>query len=130
MTSTAHLSRAQRVVLESMLQARILGLARERGSQLQGQSQAASARQTLVQDADDARQRSGEHEVEGLVADIDSEEFQAISDALQRVHRADYGLCIDCHEAIPFDRLKAEPQALRCAPCQTLHERSSPRDTR
>ena len=110
-------------MLANLLQSRLLDLERERASQLQGQSQAAAARQTLLQDADDARQRAGEHEVEGIVADIDSGEFQAISDALQRVHRADYGLCVDCQEAIPFERLQIEPQALRCARCQALHER-------
>ena len=80
----------------------------------------------LIRDVDDACQLSGEHEVEGLVSDIDSSEFQSISDALQRVHHADYGLCIDCQSPIPFDRLRVEPQALRCAGCQTRHERSRP----
>ena len=123
MTSTVQLSRDQRAVLANLLQARLLGLEQKRELQLQGQSQAVSARQTLLQDADDAGQRSGEHELEGIVGDIDSGEFQAISDALQRVHRADYGLCVQCQEAIPFERLQIEPQALRCAGCQALHER-------
>jgi len=81
------------------------------------------ARETLLQDADDARQQAGEHEVEGIVSDLDSNEFKALSDALQRIHRADYGLCVDCQVGIPFDRLQVEPQALRCAPCQARHER-------
>jgi len=110
-------------VLANLLQSRFLGLERERSSQLQGQSQVEAARQTLLQDADDAGQRAGEHEVEGIVADIDSGEFQAIGDALKRVHRADYGQCVDCQEAIPFGRLQIEPQALRCAGCQAAHER-------
>jgi DnaK suppressor protein len=125
MPSAAHLSQDQRVVLANLLKSRLVDLERQRQSQLQGQSQAESARQTLLQDADDASQRSGEHEVEGIVSDIDSGEFNAISHALQRVHQADYGLCLDCHVAIPFDRLRLEPQALRCAACQTLHERKS-----
>ena len=81
------------------------------------------ARETLLQDADDARQRAGEHEVEGIISDVDSNEFKALSEALQRVHRSDYGLCVDCQAAIPFDRLQVEPQALRCLPCQARHER-------
>ena len=123
MTSTVQLSRVQRVVLANLLQSRLLGLERGRELHLEGQSQATSARQTLLQDADDAGQRAGEHELEGIVGDIDSGEFQAISDALQRVHRADYGLCVECREAIPFERLQIEPQALRCAGCQALYER-------
>jgi DnaK suppressor protein len=125
MPLTVHLSQDQRVVLAKLLQSRLAELESERESQLQDQSQVESARQTLLQDADDASQRSGEHEVEGIVSDIDSGEFNAISDALQRVHRADYGLCIDCQVAIPFERLRLEPQALRCAACQTLHERKA-----
>jgi DnaK suppressor protein len=125
MPSTAHLSQDQRVVLANLLRSRLVDLGRGRESQLQDQSQVESARETLLQDADDASQRSGEHEVEGIVSDIDSGEFNAVSDAVQRVHRADYGLCIDCQAAIPFDRLRLEPQALRCAACQTLHERKS-----
>ena len=112
-------------MLANLLQSRLVDLERERESQLQVHSQVESARETLLQDADDASQRSGEHEVEGIVSDIDSGEFNAVSDAVQRVHRADYGLCIDCRVAIPFDRLRLEPQALRCAACQTLHERKS-----
>ncbi|MBC7376913.1 MAG: TraR/DksA family transcriptional regulator [Burkholderiaceae bacterium] len=125
MPPAAHLSQDQRVALAKLLESRLVELERERKSQLQGQSQVESARRTLLQDADDASQRSGEHEVEGIVSDIDSGDFNAIRDALQRVHRADYGLCIDCQVAIPFDRLRLEPQALRCAACQTLHERKS-----
>jgi len=112
-------------VLANLLQSRLVDLERERESQLQVHSQVESARETPLQDADDAFQRSGEHEVEGIVSDIASGEFNAISDAVQRVHRADYGLCIDCQLAIPFDRLLLEPQAPRCAACQTLHERKS-----
>jgi DnaK suppressor protein len=124
MQSTPHLSRDQRVVLAELLQSRLLEFKRERASQLDGLTQAESARQTLLQDADDARQRAGEHEVKGIVSDIESGEFNEIRNALQRIHGADYGLCIDCHAAIPFERLKLEPQTLRCIKCQNLHEQN------
>ena len=123
MTSTVPISREQRAALASLLQSRLAGLELERGSLLNHRSQVELARETLLQDTDDARQRAGEHEVEGIVSDVGSNEFKALSDALQRVHRADYGLCVDCLVAIPFDRLQVEPQALRCAPCQERHER-------
>ena len=97
---------------------------RDRASQLDGLSQAESARQTLLQDADDASQRAGEHEVEGLVSDIESGEFNEVRNALQRIHGANYGLCVDCQVDIPFDRLRIEPQALRCIACQTLYEQN------
>jgi DnaK suppressor protein len=118
-----HLSQAQRVALADLLQSALDALERERTSQLLGLSQADSARQTLLQDADDGRQRAGEHEVEGSVLDLDSREFEAIRSALQRIHGDGYGLCNDCQAAIPFERLRVEPQALRCADCQARHER-------
>jgi DnaK suppressor protein len=110
-------------MLTNLMQVRLLDLEGVRASQLHDLSQVDAARETLLQDSDDARQRAGAHEVEGIVGDIDSSEFKAISNALQRVHRADYGICVDCRETIPFNRLQLEPQALRCAACQTLHER-------
>lgn len=123
MPSTPQLSHDQRAVLANLLQAKQLDLQRGRAVQLQGQSQAESARQTLLQDPDDTSQRAGDQEVAGTVANIDSGEFNAVSSALQRIHRAGYGLCTDCQAAIPFDRLRLAPQTLRCAACQTLHER-------
>lgn len=92
---------------------------------LAGLSQAEAARQTLLQDADDASQRAGIHEVEATVSNIESSEFDAIRSALHRLQGVGYGLCVDCGESIPFARLTLEPQALRCAACQTLHERAS-----
>jgi len=124
MPSTTHLSQDQRGVLAKLLQSRLAGFERYRALQLQGLTQAESARESLLQDGDDARQRAGEREVEGTVSDIDSIEFNNISDALQRIHGAGYGLCTDCRAAIPFHRLQLEPQALRCTACQTLNERS------
>ncbi len=123
MPLTPQLSQDQRAVLARLLQARQLDLQHGRAAQLQGQSQVESARQTLLQDADDASQQSGAHEVAGTIANIDSGEFNAVSSALQRIHRAGYGLCTDCQAAIPFDRLRLAPQTLRCAACQTIHER-------
>ena len=32
------------------------------------------------------------------------------------------GVCTDCAEDIPFDRLKVEPWALRCVACEARHE--------
>jgi DnaK suppressor protein len=54
----------------------------------------------------------------------DLQELQAVNAALQRVNAADYGVCIDCGEDIPFARLKAEPSAQRCVRCQSLFEKN------
>ena len=124
MPNSAHLSLAQRSTLFQLLQSRLTEFERDGTSHLDGFTQVESARQTLQQDADDARQRAGEHEVEAIVSDIDSEEFNDLRNALQRIHGADYGLCVDCQVSIPFDRLLLEPQTLRCTTCQTNYERN------
>jgi DnaK suppressor protein len=52
-----------------------------------------------------------------------SREIQAIDDALARLARGGYGICITCHQRIPHGRLVAQPMALRCLRCQALVER-------
>jgi RNA polymerase-binding transcription factor DksA len=125
MTTKSELSREQRAVLAGLLQSRKEVMESQSASHLHGLSQAESARQILLQDSNDATQQAGQHEVEGSLSDIDSEEFDAIRSALGRIDGAGYGLCIDCQSRIPFERLRAEPQALRCVGCETLHERKA-----
>ena len=40
--------------------------------------------------------------------------------ALERLHSADYGLCIECGGDIPFELLQADPGALHCRGCARL----------
>ena len=40
--------------------------------------------------------------------------------ALKRLHRPDYGVCIDCGKDIGFVRLKADPWTLHCQACALL----------
>lgn len=108
--------------MADMLQHRLVSLRQESGTKLEDLTQAQHAFQAQQEDLHDVSQRLGEEQVEAAVADIDSGEFNAVSQALQRIHGADYGLCIDCHAPIAFERLELEPQALRCAVCQSLYE--------
>ena len=41
-----------------------------------------------------------------------------ISEALQKIEDGTYGICKDCHQEIPIERLKAVPGALRCVKCE------------
>ena len=50
----------------------------------------------------------------------DESERAAITRALQYLSDDEDGHCLDCGADIPFERLRAEPTALRCARCQTL----------
>ena len=122
MSKPPPISPQQRSTLADMLQDRLTSLRQESGTKLEDLTQAQHAYQAQQQDLHDASQRLGEEEVEAAVADIDSREFNSVSQALQRIHGADYGLCIDCHAPIAFERLELEPQTLRCAVCQSIEE--------
>jgi DnaK suppressor protein len=122
MPSNSHLSKTQRKSLLIALQTHLALLQRQHASHLEGMTQTEHAQNTLRQDADDTVQRAAAHEVEATISDINSDEFKEISNTLQRIHGADYGICTDCQAAIPFERLIIEPQTLRCVDCETLHE--------
>ena len=59
------------------------------------------------------------------LSDIDSQELGLIGRALVRIDSEDFGACSDCGNDIPFDRLKAEPFALRCVACESRREQPS-----
>ena len=116
------LTAGQRSLLAGILDSRKKALARQLNEHQQGMSRAEHAAAMLGQDADDPAQHAGEQEVDMALSNLDMRELDAVEDALRRVHAPDFGLCGDCGQAIPFDRLKAEPQARRCVPCQTTLE--------
>ncbi len=48
--------------------------------------------------------------------------------ALERLDAGFYGVCVDCEEQIPNQRLEAVPGAIRCTGCQNTFE-NKPRRT-
>jgi DnaK suppressor protein len=42
--------------------------------------------------------------------------------ALQRIEEDEFGICEDCGEEIPFNRLKARPVTTKCIRCKTREE--------
>lgn len=53
-------------------------------------------------------------------ADVD--ELRLIDDAINRMDRGEYGVCIDCGEHISEKRLETFPYAARCIACQETFE--------
>lgn len=51
----------------------------------------------------------------------------ALDEAIHRVNQGVYGTCVSCGAKISEERLKAVPEAARCAKCQSDAERSQPR---
>jgi DnaK suppressor protein len=116
------LSPGQRALLQQLLQMRQHELDRRIALHQGGGSRAEHAREVLQQDGDDAPQRDADREVDLARADRDVEELVAVSAALARVHEPRFGRCHACDAAIPFDRLKLEPWAVRCVACESERE--------
>lgn len=45
--------------------------------------------------------------------------------ALARIASKEYGICADCHNDIPYERLQAFPAAARCLGCKSEFEHAS-----
>ena len=127
------LSPGQRTLLQQLLQMRQHELDRRVALHQGGASRSEHASEVLQQDSDDAPQRDADREIDLAQSDRDIEELGAVSAALARIHDANFGRCVDCGNAIPFERLKLEPWALRCVDCEAKRERSrggaTPRST-
>ncbi|TCS34381.1 TraR/DksA family transcriptional regulator [Paucimonas lemoignei] len=54
----------------------------------------------------------------------DLTELRAIQNAYTRMDNGTYGECAECGLDIPFERLKVQPMAERCAPCQGQREKT------
>ena len=119
-----HLTTGQRALLEADLQQRLAQLDRRLAAHHGGLTRAEHAREVLLQDSDDAPQREGERELDLALSDLETRELGAVSQALARLREGRYGTCAECGADIPFDRLKAEPWALRCVACETAQERA------
>lgn len=51
-------------------------------------------------------------------------ELRAIEAARVRLENGTYGDCVSCESEIPYERLKVQPTAERCAPCQETYEKT------
>ena len=54
---------------------------------------------------------------------IGVDEVKAIDDALERIDSGTFGNCRQCGGRISARRLRAQPAALRCLPCQEVLEK-------
>jgi DnaK suppressor protein len=122
-----HLTAGQHALLETALQQQLQSVERRLAEQLGGVSRAEHAHQVLEQDGDDAPQRDAERELDLARSDRATVSLGELSRALARMGQGEYGLCSDCGAEVPFDRLKVEPWAERCVPCQTAHESAATR---
>lgn len=113
----------QRARLEHALKLRRQALETQLAEHLHGLTRAERAHDVLTQDGDDAPQRVPERDIAAALTGLEQRELDAVATALQRIAREEYGRCADCGVNIPFDRLLAEPWALRCVGCTSARER-------
>lgn len=71
----------------------------------------------------------GDEATADLVADLnladihrDVVEMREVEAAIHRLMEGNYGTCADCDKNIDLARLRANPAALRCEPCQKRYE--------
>lgn len=78
--------------------------------------------QSKITDDDGLADAAAEMEVAMVMRE--SQELQEIEAALARIDNGSYGSCADCGDEIGQARLKANPAAKRCLPCQEQYERA------
>jgi RNA polymerase-binding transcription factor DksA len=76
-----------------------------------------------MEDTDDwaAADAMAAHDIALVSRDLT--ELANVEQALRRVADGTYGECVDCGNAIPYERLAAYPAARRCVACQEGEER-------
>ncbi len=112
-----HLTDGQKAWLSAELEQHARQLRAQLESHLHGQSRVDRANEVLHQDDDDASQRRPELAVAAALTDQEQVQFEAVAQALERLHSDRYGVCRTCGVAIPFDRLQVQPWATQCVPC-------------
>jgi len=115
---------AQLAELEALMSAREKVLHEEVRVALEARADGPSV---LGQQVDDAVAHGEERLRQGIEhAELqrDQEELRDIETARERIASGHYGECIDCGVEIGFERLKAQPTAVRCLACQTRYEQT------
>jgi DnaK suppressor protein len=72
-------------------------------------------------------QAASEHELDIALSVklLAIEKLRRIEQALSSLHAHSYGVCSHCGQAIPYARLKVQPDSLYCVPCLTVIEQKS-----
>lgn len=71
-------------------------------------------------------QRNVAREVDQVLTDLDAADQVRIDHALEALENGSYGVCGECGCAIPFERLKIEPQTQHCVACKSRWEKTHP----
>jgi len=121
------------MTLDTQQLAELTARLRERAAQLREEIRSTlerSSDETHVQLAHTVRDEGDDSFLDLIVhlnlsgIDRDAQELRRIDAALLRIQEGTFGYCSDCDQEIPWERLRAEPTAVRCVRCQELYERT------
>jgi DnaK suppressor protein len=76
----------------------------------------------VVQDTADEVQSLSMENLQSSLQRTEIDELHLMEEALSRINRGEYGICIDCGEPISAKRLESFPYAARCIVCQEAFE--------
>lgn len=120
-----HLTDAQLSELKALLEQRKAAIEQRLDQVQDGKSRAEHAREVLLQDGDDAPQRSSDREVDLAMSDMGAVDLARVNAALERMGNGSYGECEECGCDIPYARLKLEPQTQHCVDCKSKWEKDT-----
>jgi DnaK suppressor protein len=93
---------------------------------------AAAVERAFAPDPEDEAEEAVVDELRLIGSDLgerDRKLAHQIEDALGRIRDPGFGICVDCSQEIPFERMRAVPWAERCAADQERLERAEERPT-
>ena len=76
-----------------------------------------------VKDSGDEALSLSLEKLQNSIQQTEIDELHLIDEALERIDKGEYGLCIDCMQPISGPRLDHYPYAARCIVCQEAAER-------
>jgi len=76
----------------------------------------------VVQDSADEVLSLSMEKLQNSLQQSEIDELRHIEDALSRIQKGEYGVCIECGEPISERRLESFPYAARCIICQEAQE--------
>jgi DnaK suppressor protein len=75
-----------------------------------------------VQDSGDEALALTMQNLQDSLQQTEIDELRLIEEALMRIDKKEYGICVDCEEPIAERRLETFPYAARCIVCQEAFE--------
>lgn len=115
--------------LRDLLTRRRLELRAEVEAAEGGRREASDAEAHEVTDRKDEAERRLSSDLVGVQEQRDLGEIAQVEAALQRLDGGTYGDCRDCGQPILAERLRVQPAAERCTPCQAASEQAMNRLT-